>query len=104
MGSAPGIDLNRPIEGQYPNQDENEWYVIPSADGSTPSSDPIQYGGKTRINPYFYGFLLDKTQKDEPTGRTSRQVYQSDAISALTPIPPLNWDDYQTFRIEWIPA
>jgi hypothetical protein len=28
----------------------------------------------TRQNQYFYGTLLDKTQKDEPAGRTIRQV------------------------------
>lgn len=34
----------------------------------------LKFGPMTRQNQYFYGTLLDKTQKDEPAGRTIRQV------------------------------
>jgi hypothetical protein len=32
------------------------------------------FGAKTKMNMYFYGTLLDKTQKDEPAGRSVHQV------------------------------
>lgn len=32
------------------------------------------FGAKTKMNMYFYGTLLDKTQKDEPAGRSIHQV------------------------------
>jgi len=37
----------------------------------------LKFGEKTKQNIYFYGTLLDKTNKDEPTGRSIRQVNNS---------------------------
>jgi len=56
------------------------------------------------MNMYFYGTMLDKTQKDEPAGRSIRQVYQADAVSALSPLKSDHWDSFHTYRLEWMPG
>jgi len=56
------------------------------------------------MNMYFYGTMLDKTQKDEPAGRSIRQVYQADAVSALTPLSSDHWESFHTYRLEWMPG
>lgn len=59
------------------------------------------FGAKTKMNMYFYGTLLDKTQKDEPAGRSIHQVcpvththtYTQRPLSALLFPQPTHSDD-----------
>jgi len=73
-------------------QEEWTWY------------DGLRFGEKSKMNMYFYGTLLDKTQKDEPAGRSIHQVYQADAVSALTSLSATHWEDFHTYRLEWMPG
>ena len=89
---SPGIRVNRPVAGKDPKGKGWNWYK------------DLFFGAKTKMNMYFYGTLLDKTQKDEPAGRSIRQVYQADALSALTPLTQEYWESYHTYRLEWMPG
>jgi hypothetical protein len=32
------------------------------------------------------------------------QVYQADALSALTPLEPTHFDELHKYRLEWVPG
>lgn len=93
---APGIRQNRPVAGKDPKGERllvllcvcrrrasSRFFHEPltphvpihaiAGKGWNWYKD-LLFGAKTKMNMYFYGTLLDKTQKDEPAGRSIHQV------------------------------
>lgn len=88
---APGVKEKRPLDGYSVSKDDT-WYkdlIIPNG---------------TCQNTMFYGAKLAATSKNEPAGRTERQSYQTDGISALHQLHKDNWESFHDYRLEWSPG
>ena len=80
---SPGILDNRPETAQIP--DLQYWY-----------NHGLEYGVNTSLNIFFYGLRLEHKRKD--------QCYQADAISANRNLEEKHFQDFHTYRLEWIPG
>ena len=82
---APGFQDYRPDVATNPAP--GMWYE----DGITYSGD-----NDTSLNIFFYGMNLE--------GITPAQSYTADAISANTNLYETHFNDFHTYRLEWIPG
>lgn len=104
LQSAPGVDTNRPQNGNMPNRQEVFTKSNFSQFAAQTWYDGLEMNGKTSLNSFFYGTYLAETKKNEPVSRNKKQAFQADAIGAVHQLTSSHFEKLHTFRIEWQPG